>query len=267
MHAEGLGQGFGSDYRPWIEVKDISSLGVSRRVWGHKTQREHHLLSNVEFNLFLFLEWAPDVIDIREQYPLDRDLTQACADSLNIKHPCYPGTHVPTVMTVDFMVTRVRHGKEVVEAFNAKTADEAEDQNSLRKLEIQREACAQMDLQHHLIFDTKIPKQIASNISWIRNALPRPEEADLPPQRVEDLCARMEVELGRAAPNQTLQSYCAGFDTYFGLPKGMGLRIARILLHKRILKGDMRSPDLTAAYLGTFVMTGSQSNLRVVGAR
>jgi hypothetical protein len=263
MEAEGLGRGFGAEYIPWIAVQDVSSLGRSRRVWSHKTQREHHLLSDVEYNLFLCLEWAVDVIDIREQYPLSRQLTQAFADSLGIRHPCYPGTKVPTVMTVDFLVTRLRYGEKVHEAFNAKTTEEAEDENSLLKLEIQREVCAQLEYEHHLIFDSQISKQIATNIAWIRNALPKPDEADIRPDDLEELCVRMEGNLGSSYPEQTLQSYCSSFDAKFGLTQGVGLRIARILLHRRILKADMQSVDLAAANLDSFVMTGSQSKLRV----
>lgn len=266
MQGQGLGTGLLSSYQPWIEVNSVSSLGVSRRVWGHKTQREHHLLSNVEFNLFLCLEWTQDVVDIREQFPLERELTLAVAESLDIRHPYYPGTHVPTVMTIDFLVTRRRNGEEFIEAFNAKVAEEAEDQNSLQKLEIQREACHLLDFEHHTILDSQIPKQVASNISWVRDALPRPDEQALRPGHLEELCARMQDDFISATGNQTLQSYCESFDRRFGLSMGMGLRVARALIYQRILKADMQSADLPTAGLSAFVMTGSRSKFRVFGA-
>ena len=54
--------------------------------------------------------------DIREQYPLDREITQTIAQELKIRHPHYPGTHVPTVMTVDFLLTVVQNGEELSRA-------------------------------------------------------------------------------------------------------------------------------------------------------
>src|SRR5450830_1369243 len=165
MQKAGLGKGTGEHYVPWLTVQSISSVGRSRRMWSDKTKRQHDLLSDVEHDLFLCLEHANDVVDIREQFPLDRQLTQAVADELKIAHPFYPGTQVPTVMTVDFMVTRIHHGTKILEAFNAKTAEEAEDTRSLEKLEIQREVCSQLGINHHLIYDAFIPNPTAANIS------------------------------------------------------------------------------------------------------
>jgi hypothetical protein len=267
MQKDGCGQGTDVNYRPWLNVQSLSSRGVSRRVWGHKSQREHHLLSNIEFNLFLCLEWSRDVIDIREQYPLDRELTQAVAESLRIRHPHYPGTHVLTVMTVDFLVTRICHGEEILEAFNAKGEDEAEDENSLQKLEIQREACDLLGFKHHIVFDTSIPKQTAVNIGWVRDAFPKPNEPEPRPGYFEELAHRMEEDLGAHSPDLTLQAYCASFDSRFGAPQGAGLRVARMLIQQRILKADMECADLAGQHMGAFVMTGSQSKLRVIAGR
>lgn len=75
--AQGCGSGSGSDYKPWLEVTDFSSRGRSRRVHGLKTGRVHHLFSDVEYDVFLVSEWSQSVVDIREQYPLDRELTSS----------------------------------------------------------------------------------------------------------------------------------------------------------------------------------------------
>src|SRR5690606_29035753 len=148
-----------SDYKPWIAVTDVSSSGRSRRVWSPKTGRTHHLLSDVEYQLFLALEWSRDVVDIREQYPLDRDVTQEVANSLGIKHPCYTGTNSPIVMTVDFLITRIQNGAEVEEAYDAKRTEEAEHERAIAKLELQRSVLRLIDVPHHLIFHSDIPQR------------------------------------------------------------------------------------------------------------
>nr|MBF4275598.1 heteromeric transposase endonuclease subunit TnsA [Vibrio anguillarum] len=43
---EGRGNGCDSGYLPWITVRDVPSDGRSHRVFGHKSQRTHHLLSD-----------------------------------------------------------------------------------------------------------------------------------------------------------------------------------------------------------------------------
>ena len=76
---EGRGSGHGSDYKPWLTVRDLSSQGRSHRVFGHKSQRTHHLLSDLELAVFLLLEWSRSTQDIREQFPLRLEDTKALA--------------------------------------------------------------------------------------------------------------------------------------------------------------------------------------------
>jgi hypothetical protein len=67
---EGRGQGFGNNYKPWITIRDVSSEGRSHRVFGHKSQRIHHLLSDLELSAFLLLEWHSTTIDIFQSFLL-----------------------------------------------------------------------------------------------------------------------------------------------------------------------------------------------------
>jgi hypothetical protein len=70
LKAEGRGSGVGKDYRPWLTVRDVSSLGLSTRAKGWKTDRPHHVLSNLEKDNLFNVEWSDAVKDIREQFPL-----------------------------------------------------------------------------------------------------------------------------------------------------------------------------------------------------
>ena len=99
---EGRGSGQGSEYRPWLTVRDLPSLGRVHRVFGHKSQRTHHLLSDLELAVFLLLEWLPEVTQIREQFPLDRTLTKQLAADAGIRHPAQQG--VEHFMSTDFLV-------------------------------------------------------------------------------------------------------------------------------------------------------------------
>ncbi len=263
----GHGRGLGKDYIPWLSVTDVSSLGRSRRVFSHKTDRTHELLSDVEYRLFLVLEWMSDVVDIREQYPLNREMTLTIAQQLGLRHPYYPGTQVATVMTVDFFVTRMVAGTKSFMALNAKRDEEASDENSMLKLEIQREFFESNDVPHHTIFHSQIPRQKTDNIDWIRSALLKPGEAEPRPGFFSGLTARMAADLSGSAthPSTTLSDYCIAFDERHGLEKGIGLRVAQILMHERVLRVDLSSPNLAAEQLSAFVMTAQRGKLRAVG--
>jgi hypothetical protein len=267
MMAEGKGQGTGADYKPWLRVEDLSSLGRSRRVWSPKTGRTHHLLSDVEYRLFIALEWQRTILDIREQYPLDRDLTQDIARSLAIRHPFYPATHVATVMTVDFLVTRQLGTETTLEAFNAKRDEEACKEESLLKLEIQRTYFEQMGVSHHAIYHSQIPLQNVTNIDWIRDAMLKPGESEPNPGYFEALSVRMADELlTTPKSSDTLAAFCKQFDSRHGTERGVGLRIARMLMQSRVLKPDLSVADLAAKPLAAFLVTGQQGKPRRMGA-
>jgi hypothetical protein len=268
MKAEGRGNGRGAMYRPWLEVTDLSSRGRSRRVWSPKTGRTHHLFSDVEYGLFLLLEWSREVVDIREQYPLERELTQDMARTLGIRHPCYPGTHVPTVMTVDFVVTFQRGADTVIEAFDAKRDEEAEDERSILKLELQRATMEAHEVPHHLVFHSQLPPQKVRNIGWIRDALVKDGELEPQPGFFASLSSRMSSELASGhIPDASLSTYCADFDARHGLEQGSGLRAARLLLNERVLKCNLDSADLTAESVSSFVVTAHAGRLRAIGGR
>lgn len=89
---EDRGQGHLRSYKPWVTVRDFGSKGRSHRIFGHKSQRTHHLLSDLELSTFLLLEWHSTTIDIREPYPLDLEKTLEIAKTIGIPHPRF-GKH------------------------------------------------------------------------------------------------------------------------------------------------------------------------------
>lgn len=100
---EGRGQGSGADYSPFIFTHEVSSQGRVHRLFGFKTKRIHHLLSDLELAIFLILDWSPDVIDIREQFPMNVKDTVRIAHEAGLPHWKYNG--VNQVLTTDFVVS------------------------------------------------------------------------------------------------------------------------------------------------------------------
>ena len=265
-YKEGRGSGVGAQYRPLLEVHDVPSLGLARRAPGVTTGRVHHLLSNVEYQFFLMLDWAADITDIREQYPVNRELTQDMALTLRIKHPCYPGTNVATLMSTDFLVNRLADGENTLEAFDIKRSEAAEDERTLEKLELMRASLEELQVPHRLVYHSMLPKAKIERLEWIRFGLLRDGEHQPFAGYFEAHCARMAIDLATAPKKLPLNEYCSVYDARCSAPRGTGLRIAQMLMHNRVLIPNLAEPDLAAAQLGSFKVSAIKGALRLMEA-
>lgn len=253
LQRDGCGLGEGANYKPWIRVEQVSSEGRARRAHSLKTGRTHHLLSDGEAKVFYGGEWDESVLDIREQFPLPREDTQRVAEQLRIAHPQYVDTKVPMVMTTDFLLTIQSASSKELVALNVKVDSAAEDEITMAKLEIQRAFFAENGIKHHLIFGSRMPKQVITNIESIRTSLVKPDE----PERFVGCFPELELAMtqqldrwqGSAVP---LNTYCSEFDGMRGLPRGTALRIAKILMAKKIIKAPLTSKNLTKESLREF---------------
>ena len=124
-----LGRGLGkfNNYAPWHQVTRIDppSKGRSSVMFNHTIMRDIHLLSDGELVCYYFALMTPNIVDIREQFPLSQDdlinelfeydLKQAevlpgtvhICKSLKYKHPSINGNGRSAlwVMTTDILLT------------------------------------------------------------------------------------------------------------------------------------------------------------------
>lgn len=108
------GLGIGRDYKPYILTREINSLGTTTNFVDWKHGRSIQLLSQAELGWYIELRWDDSVNDIREQYPLDLELTLELSDYWGIRHPKNRSTR----MTTDFLVTFVNG---IEKAYSIKT--------------------------------------------------------------------------------------------------------------------------------------------------
>ncbi|KRP61639.1 endonuclease [Pseudomonas orientalis] len=173
----GRGSGVRESYEPWIKIWDMQSRGVSHLVPGVKFHRSHHLLSNAERDYHLILEQDPSIIDVREQFPLlTQAETQAIASSLNFRHPVYPGTQIPVVMTTDFLITFIdSEGEERLAARSVKYRKEFEEagirerNRMAEKLEIEAKYWAMRKVEWKLVFHENLSKIKIKNLTILRS--------------------------------------------------------------------------------------------------
>lgn len=167
LQAEGRGVGVGRDYHPWLTVRDVSSLGLSTRARGWKTERVHHMLSNLELRYFYALEWSSLVTDIREQYPLPLADTQRIAQELGVAYPCHPSMRTPVVMTTDFLITRRKARVFVDEARTVKPSRDLAKLRTLEKLEIERIYWIEQGIDWGIVTEHECHPTLANNMELI----------------------------------------------------------------------------------------------------
>ncbi len=237
---EGRGNGRGKDYKPWLRVQDVPSQGLASRAPGSTTGREHHLLSNLEYNCFLVLDWDESVVDIREQYPLlPLEETLTLAEEIGIRHPTYPGSEDPVVCTTDFLIS-IRRGSRVVdEAIAVKPFQKLGGMRVLEKLELERRYWEKRNTPWHIVTEREIPLTLVENLKWLH---PYQNMHALSPLTIDDV-TRIRACLERCLPStEVLSRVAQKGDDRLGLTPGASLSVARYLLAARVWRADLSWP-------------------------
>lgn len=168
---EGRGSGHKDKYIPWIKVQNFSSLGRVTRVKGWKSNRVHHLMSDLETKYFYLLEWKDSVIDIREQYPLlDRDLVYDICIEKDIKQPIDITSREPIVLTTDFLITIVENGIEKNIARTLKYSKDLEKKRVIEKFEIERTYWSEKGIDWKIVTEKDISDILVKNIIWVHKS-------------------------------------------------------------------------------------------------
>lgn len=241
MIKEGYGSGIGSEYKPWIKIQDVPSLGRVTRVKGIKTNRQHELLSDMERNYFYILEYSDNVKDIREQFPLlPQEDTISIADELGLRHPKDPETGEDIVMTTDFLITvSTEDGiKEVARTIKSK--DDLLDKRILEKFEIERVFWKKRNIDWAIVTEEEIDKIIAHNISFIqgyRDIKNVDGFTNLDSLEIQDLVYEFIRRI--VDDKRSVRAVSLEFDNDMSLESGCGLSIFKYLIINKIIKIDI----------------------------
>lgn len=134
---DGRGTGEGPEYKSWLRFEDFASKGAMSRFIEGRHRRTCVAFSNVEFELFAYLDACPQVVELYDQYKLDFDETRDIAKDLGIAHPSTDsGMEVP--MTSDLYV-HVETGAGTTKIpFQCKHSNDLSDFNQAEHMEIER---------------------------------------------------------------------------------------------------------------------------------
>lgn len=175
---EGRGQGTGAEYQPWLQTRNVKSSGRKSRLRGIICDRVMHVMSDLERNAVIYFETQLNVTDIREQVPLDRDVTRKIAEAMGVTHPADPWTGEDIVMTTDLVVDFVNSlGKQVSRAFSVKEAKDLINSRTVVKLEIERRYWERYGIQCGLLLDSTLRRTKYLNaVLWARAWFYLPED-------------------------------------------------------------------------------------------
>lgn len=181
-------------YKPWNTIRQSHTYGQGQEILNRFNDRTIHLYSRGERQLFVLLEAMPNVIDIKEQFPLPLNETLDLASELNIKHPGaykerfeHDGIIPAKTMTSDLVVTfRLANNEEKVVVYsfkyqqsldylaNPRTANRAWD-----KLKLEREYWHREEIEWVLMTEQCYSPIYIYNLEYLRECFEYPELLDV----------------------------------------------------------------------------------------
>ncbi|EGD49572.1 TnsA endonuclease [Ruminiclostridium papyrosolvens DSM 2782] len=232
---EGRGQGTGAEYKPWLTINDYPSMGRVSRILGWKTGRVHHLFTDLQARYFYLLEWADQVMDIRECFPLlNADEVIQNKAGLDFQCFCDKKTGTPYVLQTTFLITlRTINGKEQIIARTVKAQSELEKRLTLESLEIQRRYWDAKGIDWGVITNKDIPVSAAKNIEWLHSSK-NLEDRGLDTDAAEQIGALLQEEIYQN-PMQ-LRKVLQDFEKENLLEAGTALAVFKYLLANKRLK-------------------------------
>ena len=229
---EGRGQGQLDTYKPFLNVRDNKSLTErSSRVYGYKTQRTHHLFSDLELALFLALDRIQDIEDIREQIPLDLETTVQIAEDLKIPHPIEQNVH--QIITSTFFIVNHSPLKPPCFVVKALKSTHLELKRTIAQLELERRYWEQKNIPWFLFTEKDISSTAIDNIKWL-----------YPLNKVNnDIYTFSKMDFYQnyflQKPELTLIELSKYLDTHYSMEAGASLLEIRELLAQRYFLFDI----------------------------
>ena len=232
----GRGSGLGREYKPWITIHDVSSHGRSHRIKGATTGRVHHLLSDIERGVFLESDWDARVVDIREQFPLNREDTLAIAKRLGVRHPRFRGVDV--VMTTDLLLDVLENRQLSQLAVAVKPWVKLGDARVLEKLEIERLYWASRNVRWCIQTERQLSRARTLNLLWLHEARWLDHlQVDYAGYWQE--CCATVMEALQSPRSGTVKGLCDQLEAANGWKAGTALFAIRHLAANRLVHFDL----------------------------
>jgi hypothetical protein len=235
---EKRGIGKGKAYKPGIKIQDFPSMGRVTRGLGDKTMRQHDFLSDLERDYSKYLEFADNVVDFREQFPLlPIEETIIIAKELGFEHPKNPKTKEPVVMTTDFLITCKDEYGEVTEmARTLKYKKDLLDKRVFEKFEIERQYFVKRGINWGIVTEVEIDKSVSNFIADLytyKNIQEVDSFRGIEAEIIEDM--KLFFINQCLSYEGTLNSLFHSFDKTMNMIAGSGIAMFKHLLISKII--------------------------------
>lgn len=167
---QGRGQGLGADYKPDIYTPEIDSKGTASNFVDWKTGRAMQLPSQIELAIYLQGRWRDDVVDIREQFPLNDDLIDELVDEINARiqddnyAPIKHFDHSKGHLTTDLLLT-LADGS--MEAISVKYDKHHLSQRQIERQFVEKQYWTHQGVPFHLLDKSDVNPILVQNIRLV----------------------------------------------------------------------------------------------------
>lgn len=237
---EKRGQGVGKNYNPWIHIQDFPSQGRVSRVPGIKSQRVHHLFSDIETRCCYIFDWSNQIVDIREQFPLlEYEEVIKIAEKIGVSYPRDRSTDFPIVMTTDFLLTVKNKDGVFHVARTVKPYTELDKKRVIEKYEIERRYWLERNVDWGIITEKELPIEFVQNIQWVHPLynfeIQGISNADF---SLLTLLLKKQLEMDK---QKSIQQVCNNFDLNNNIQDGISLSVFRHLVARKEIILDIRT--------------------------
>lgn len=188
---QGFGTGHGANYQPWLTLRRKNPSKCSNQVAAYLFPLRRHgfYFSRGEYQIALLLLWL-EVSDLREQFPMwpvahphplygapgaehlqhpySPGLLQIAREA-GIDHGVFPGTNIPYVATLDFLITIRTESNPRLVAISCKPFSTLEDEikwRTLERLELESRYALHNKLRYRVVNSRFVPALMAGQLEW-----------------------------------------------------------------------------------------------------
>ncbi len=259
---EERGLGHGSVYKPWLTIRDVPSQGRSHRLLGVVTGRIHHLLSDIELGAFLIYDFRDDMQDIREQFPLDVEVTRRISQEVGIRHPVDVRSRIELLQTTDFLLDLKRGDRIFTLARTVKPSEALNDPRTVEKLGIERRYWTSRGVDWRILTERDLPPILLSNLKFFQGCASLDEREQSFSDFYQQRSALVAADLERSR-DLNLREFCRMTDRRFALEAGETLLLVRHLLATRIWRADLTRPITETTLLSAFRRSSASEQKRL----
>ncbi len=241
-YKEGRGSGHLESYKPWITEADLPpKKGHKDRGVCSVSNRRSIALSAVESFVRNYYEWAPGVTDIREQFPLDREVTRSIAREMGIQHPRDRFSKIDVVMTTDLVIDySPPDGLPQLLPRSVKAISSFGNFNDAEHGEIERRYWLAMGHRWSQVTDSPpfMTTHLKQNLARMRPWRFRPE-MEQHPGYFDSLCRLLITRISNYSGTERLAGFALGIQEENSLPPGEVINTIYHLLYTKKLTADI----------------------------